>query len=81
MENRYRSMKNRRKTGRVPRRDGQKCELLKIIDTTENVVERGNAGAINRIIEGWEHLVKIKASRSKREEVHTNGLYQSSTIM
>ncbi|MEP5533687.1 hypothetical protein [Ekhidna sp.] len=55
MENRETASK--RETGRVPRRDGQKCrEIFRAvgrIGTTRNDIERDDAGA--RIIDGWEY--------------------------
>lgn len=39
----------------------QYCELLEIIGAINNDIKRGNAGA--RIVEGWEQLVKITASK------------------
>ena len=63
MENGRTIDRSKRKTGRVPRRDGQNAEhlseLLEIIGTAKNEIERENAEA--GLIEGREQLVKTTA--------------------
>ena len=62
----YRQTRSKRKTGRAPRKKDKKIaenfsELLEIIGTTRNAIERDNAGA--RILQRGEQLVKTTATK------------------
>ena len=65
--------------GEMARSEEQLSELLEIIGTTTNVIERDNVGA--RIIEGWEQLVKTTSTEAIGKKVDINSMQQSGKMV